>query len=420
MTINPYDTSGGPIMNRSRTFRFVLGAILLIGLVVITARHAEAACDTPATSNTICYRGFLADFSATPSVTRTITFTIYDAATGGVQKWQETQSNITITFGRFAVELGTGTPFAADFHNYVLPRWLGTWISGEASERTPREDFTSAPSALRAKYAESIESVPASRITGTVSSATTAETALSVPASGISGTVLYSANSGTAQKVPAGGIIGTIAYASSAGTVPANGITGTVLYSSNSGTAQKVPASGIIGTVAYASSAGTAGSVPASGITGLISTSKLAPNSVTSAIIADGAVGSMDLASSAVTSSKLANGAVTSAKIAAGAVGNAALSTSAVTANKLSVIHGARVECNGGCGDSTLGQICDGLVPGMEPVSVTCTRVKPFSGGYSCGGNNVCVNVLLNRTSLLNSFCEDVDGADAVVFCMGP
>lgn len=175
--------------NNSYKSCLLAGLIFFIVTVVVMERYAEAACDTPATSNTICYRGYLADLTTTPSTTRTITFRIYDAATGGVKIWEEAQANITITFGRFAVELGTGALFPADFHSYVLPRWLGTWISGEASERAPREAFTTAPSALRSTYSVSVESVPASRVIGTVSSATTAETALSVPASGITGSV---------------------------------------------------------------------------------------------------------------------------------------------------------------------------------------------------------------------------------------
>lgn len=390
---------GGRMDNfpREKCLLIWLSLIFIAGCMLVA--QADAACDTPATSNTICYRGYLADFSGTPSATRTITFTIYDAPTGGVQKWQETLASITITFGRFAVELGTGTPFSADFHSYVLPRWLGIWITGEASERTPREDFTTAPSALRAKYSESVESVPVSRITGTITYATTAGSALSVPASGITGTVSYATTAGSALSVPVSGIVGTVPYATAAGSaasVPAAGIVGTVSYATAAGS---VPASGITGTVAYASTAGSANVA-----------SSVPDDSITSAKIgeADGSADQNTNTGLGIKTGHLKNGAVTSDKIALHTIKASNLADASVSGSKLNDIGWVTYDCGlAGCSGVTLGTVCDSFRSNSRPTSVSCSKI---ASGTAWKG-------ILTRTTRLGALCAKVDGPDAIVIC---
>lgn len=89
----------------------------------------------------------------------------------------------------------------------------------------------------------------------------------------------------------------------------------------------------------------------------------------------------------------------------------------AVTRSKLGGIVAVRVECNGECTDSTLGQICDGVLAGWEPLAVSCDATQDASW-YNCGGDNLCNNYAFTRSMRLGDYCADTGGGDAVVFCM--
>jgi len=89
----------------------------------------------------------------------------------------------------------------------------------------------------------------------------------------------------------------------------------------------------------------------------------------------------------------------------------------AVTRSKMAGVFAVRVECNGECSDSTLGQICDGLLAGWEPIAVSCDSTQDASG-YNCGGDNQCSNYAVTRAMRLGDYCIDTGGGDAIVFCM--
>ena len=73
--------------------------LMLIGAVMVTA--APSLID---------YQGYLEDDTGAPITdTLSITFTIYDASTGGNSKWSETQSSVEILGGLFNVTLGSST-----------------------------------------------------------------------------------------------------------------------------------------------------------------------------------------------------------------------------------------------------------------------------------------------------------------------
>ena len=81
---------------------------------------------------TISYQGYLTDNNGVPEVnTVSVTFAIYDVASGGTVLWSDTQS-VTPTSGVFEVILSPTLPFDH-------PYWLGITVESDAemSERMP-------------------------------------------------------------------------------------------------------------------------------------------------------------------------------------------------------------------------------------------------------------------------------------------
>jgi hypothetical protein len=77
------------------------------------------------------------------------------------------------------------------------------------------------------------------------------------------------------------------------------------------------------------------------------------------------------------------------------------------------------VECNGGCSDSTLAQICAKIGSGFLPFAVDCKDVDD-DGGTACGGDNVCFARSVSTADPLSSYCDDTSGWDAQVYCVHP
>jgi len=74
-----------------------------------------------------------------------MTFTIYDALTGGTNLWTETHPVITVTDGLFQVQLGSITTLNDLFS---ANRWLGITV-GNNTEMTPRQQVVSVAHAYR-------------------------------------------------------------------------------------------------------------------------------------------------------------------------------------------------------------------------------------------------------------------------------
>lgn len=96
-------------------------------------------------------QGRLLDNNGAPLAgTVAITFTVYDAATGGTALWTETQS-VTLDGGYFSARLGeTVAPPASAFSG--AERYLGVTVGNDA-EMTPRQTLDSVPYALVANNA---------------------------------------------------------------------------------------------------------------------------------------------------------------------------------------------------------------------------------------------------------------------------
>jgi hypothetical protein len=113
-----------------------LGALSLALIATLAAAQAPLIIDF---EGKITFTGN----ASTVNGTRTVTFVIYDQATGGVPVWNETHS-LFLTGGLFNTLLGGSVPLDGVPFNRAL--YLEVIVSGEAL--TPRLNFTKAPFAL--------------------------------------------------------------------------------------------------------------------------------------------------------------------------------------------------------------------------------------------------------------------------------
>jgi hypothetical protein len=142
---------------------FVAGVVMLIISVTLSvfnvAMVLSASPGTPvAVPTTIGFEGFLADSNGQPLTTGTysITFSIYNVATGGTALWSETKQ-VQVTSGLYATTLGTtNNPVFLNSLNDV--RWIGVAVSGGA-EVTPRTQILSVPFAINADSANKVQGV---------------------------------------------------------------------------------------------------------------------------------------------------------------------------------------------------------------------------------------------------------------------
>ena len=321
----------------------------------------------------------------------TFRFSLWTAETGGTQVWFEDQSMV-LASPAISTFLGKVTPLSGvDFSQQL-------WVQVEqgGSVLGARDIFGPAPYAF---WSSTCSQAP-----GYISGV--------APGAGLSGggtdgdiTLAFDAAFGDGRYVNEN---------------QANSVTAAML------------GSGSVGPIQLANNSVTAAKLQSDAVNNAnraVGTNHIQDSAITSAKIADGSVGAAELATGAVTAAKLANlsvvtgaiqdNAVTSSKIPNNAVTNAKIAAGAATRSKLSGIVAVKVECNGNCGDSNLGQICDGASPGWEPVFVSCKDVKDASG-YSCGGDNKCTNIAMVRGNSLGLFCDDTGGWDAIVYCMAP
>ena len=123
--------------------------------IILTLALVLAVCSLPlaeaAIPHLISYQGRLTNAAGVPITgSRSISFRIYDASSGGSLLWQESHPSITVTDGVFEVLLGSATALSLPFDSQY---YLATQVGSDA-EMTPRQQLASSGYAYKAKQAE--------------------------------------------------------------------------------------------------------------------------------------------------------------------------------------------------------------------------------------------------------------------------
>ena len=166
----------------------------------------------------LSYQGILRDSSGNlVTGTKSMTFKIYDAVTGGSEKASFGPTSITASNGQYTAQLGPISSPATVFDGN--DRWLEIAIDGTAL--SPRLKINSVAYAIRADYATTAESA------GTATTATTANglsSSATINLSGSSsGNIISTTNSGSGNALYINGRLGGL---TALGNGPVSGFTG--------------------------------------------------------------------------------------------------------------------------------------------------------------------------------------------------
>ena len=161
----------------TKTIVTVLAGLLLValGLLAVTSAGARPPLEGPGgqgevtvastVPKMISYQGQLLDSGGNlvPDGTYTMTFKLYNVASGGTEFWMEAHSNVQVTDGLFNVLLGEFEPLwfmEPEGEIYPLdPLDLGVTV-GSDPEMTPRQRMVSVPFAFRAEIADQAVQAP--------------------------------------------------------------------------------------------------------------------------------------------------------------------------------------------------------------------------------------------------------------------
>jgi hypothetical protein len=103
------------------------------------------------------YQGYLTDANKNPITGNfKLTFTIYDAQSGGNTLWIEEHPTVSVAQGIFHVQLGSIEPLDLPFD---APYWLSIKVENDP-ELAPRIALSSVPYSLRAEKADSLALMP--------------------------------------------------------------------------------------------------------------------------------------------------------------------------------------------------------------------------------------------------------------------
>jgi hypothetical protein len=140
--------TGGHEMRKQIRRQFLTGltGILALLLVLPAAVYAQVP-------ETFRYEGYLQDSGGdkvAKKKTMDLTFTLYDASTGGTPLWQESHIEVAVDKGAYSIVLGRTIPLTLSFDQQL---YLEVEIDSDGTI-LPREPLTSFPSALNADVAD--------------------------------------------------------------------------------------------------------------------------------------------------------------------------------------------------------------------------------------------------------------------------
>ena len=126
-----------------------IGLYLASQWVTAQEDETESAATVPQLMN---YQGFLSEDGLKLNNTVSLTFSIYDAETGGTALWTETQPQVLVQNGLFNVILGSAEPLPTTVFQQA-ERYLGIEVNASGQELSPRQRLTSVAYAFNADFA---------------------------------------------------------------------------------------------------------------------------------------------------------------------------------------------------------------------------------------------------------------------------
>lgn len=222
-----------------------LSILLPIGISAFIATMAAAA--VPSLIN---FQGKLLDTNGNPrNGTYSMTFSIWDAASGGSQLWSETQGSVPVSNGVFSVQLGAVSSIATSVFSGAST-YLQVQIGGETA--SARQRLVTSPYAYRSSIADDVAAGSANYIQNTASLQSGAT--FYVSSGTVSGPLrvggAITAGSGNNQITTATGLLDA---AKLSGTVPSANVSGTysnALTLSNAGNSISGNGSGLTNVIA--------------------------------------------------------------------------------------------------------------------------------------------------------------------------
>ena len=213
---------------------------LLLGLLVTLATLA-------APPQTINYQGNLTNAGGTPvNGPVVMTFRLYNAASGGVALYTETQLSVLVSNGNFNAAIGAQVPIPLPFD---VPYWLTVAINSDG-EMSPRQPLASSPYAFRAASLDSTATVAGTQISGTISTLQLADGA-------VTAAKLASSGCGNGQVLQYNGTAWICATAAGpAGPPGPQGLTGNTGATGPQGTPGLTGATGPSGTSSWSDATG--------------------------------------------------------------------------------------------------------------------------------------------------------------------